>query len=582
MADDQETITLDDLEADGGAVVGGRRVLLVYHGDGTEVLPLARPATIEIGRAVGGGGLSLADGGLSRRHARVEVTEELTVTVEDLGSKNGTWIGGARIAGPRDVGPGDEVRLGSVVLALLETGGRPPLGVASHELFLRGLEQQVVRSLRGGAPLALALLSAEGAPIERWYPALQRHLDDGDRVGLYAPGMIEVAFAASDSARASERCEALVAAAQQPPLRCGVALLPEVARSAEALVSAARAALQRATAAAPLSRATAARETAAGEPDLVVASGALRRLLEQVKKVARATVPVLLVGETGTGKELVARAIHAGSPRAAGPLCCLNCGAIPEQLVESELFGHERGAFTGAGERRAGLFERGDGGTVLLDEIGELPPAAQAALLRVLEDKRLRCVGGAEETSVDVRVLAATNRDLELMCDEGGFRRDLLFRLNTVTLEVPPLRARREAIARLAQHFLERARREQGAAVRRIAPAAVDALRRYDWPGNARELRNVIERAAVLAEGEEITVDDLTARVRSAGGDAAAEEVGGQLEFKARMQRYEEELILEALERAGWNQTAAARALRMPLRTMVRKIQAYGLSRRGR
>jgi DNA-binding NtrC family response regulator len=313
-----------------------------------------------------------------------------------------------------------------------------------------------------------------------------------------------------------------------------------------------------------------------------------------VTRLARSPIPVLLLGETGTGKEVVARAIHERSPRRARPMVCVNCGAIPAQLVESTLFGHERGAFTGASQQQRGIFEAADGGTVLLDEIGELPPAAQAALLRVLETRRVVRVGSSREIEVDVRVVAATHRDLEAMCASGGFRLDLLYRLNAMTLTIPPLRARPEEIKPLTLRFLHQANEANGLALRGVEPAALALLQRYPWPGNVRELRNAIERAAILAEGERVAEQDLPERVRGThvaepGADREAMSEGEEpapalaegADIRARLLRYEAKLIVEALRDTQWNQTEAAHALGMPLRTLVHKIKTLGIRKLG-
>jgi transcriptional regulator with PAS, ATPase and Fis domain len=268
----------------------------------------------------------------------------------------------------------------------------------------------------------------------------------------------------------------------------------------------------------------------------------------------------------------------------------VNCGAIPGQLVESTLFGHERGAFTGALQQQRGVFEAADGGTVLLDEIGELPAAAQAALLRVLETKRITRVGATKEIDVDVRVIAATHRDLEAMCDGGQFRRDLLYRLNVMTMTVPPLRARTEEIGSLTARFLDEANLANGRAVRGIDAPSLALLQRYAWPGNVRELRNVIERAVVVADGEVITVQDLPDAIRAPSAVIAGKPTASPPprpsapaahDMKSQMQRHEAIVIFEALKQADWNQSEAARALRIPLRTLVHKIKTYGIKKLG-
>jgi DNA-binding NtrC family response regulator len=293
-------------------------------------------------------------------------------------------------------------------------------------------------------------------------------------------------------------------------------------------------------------------------------------------------IPVLIQGETGTGKEVVARQIHERGPRAGKPMLCVNCAAIPDQLTESTLFGHEKGAFTGADRRQRGAFERADGGTLLLDEVGELSAGAQASLLRVLETGHISRVGGGEEIPVDVRVLAATHRDLEAMCRAGGFRQDLLFRINTMTLKIPPLRQRGEEIEPLALAFLQQANEANGCQVSGISPEALELLRRHSWPGNVRELRNVIHRAVVIALGPQITPEDLPEELAGAGGPAAAplpiqEQEAGDLDFKTRVQQFEIGLIRQALASTSGNQTEAAKLLRIPLRTLAHKVKTFGI-----
>nr|MDQ3037490.1 sigma-54 dependent transcriptional regulator [Myxococcota bacterium] len=317
---------------------------------------------------------------------------------------------------------------------------------------------------------------------------------------------------------------------------------------------------------------------------VIVASPAMREVYALVRRVAGASIPILIQGETGTGKEVIARAIHAESPRRQRPLRSINCGAIPATLIESVLFGHEKGAFTGAERASPGIFEQADGGTVMLDEVGELSLAAQAALLRVLETKRVARVGAVHEIDVDVRVVAATHRDLEAMIESGGFRRDLLYRLNAMTMRVPPLRERPEEIDALADAFLVEGSKASGAAVRSIDPRARALLQSYAWPGNVRELRNVIERAVLVCGGEAIQPEDLGERIvraPSAPSSIVPPAVVGSLDddsdFKDRVRQYETELILDALKRASGNQTQAAKMLRMPLRTLVHKMSSYGI-----
>lgn len=287
-----------------------------------------------------------------------------------------------------------------------------------------------------------------------------------------------------------------------------------------------------------------------------------------VPLVAKSNLSVLITGETGAGKEVMADRIHRLSLRAAGPFVKLNCAALPESLLESELFGHERGAFTGAVQAKLGLIETADKGTLLLDEIGEMPAGTQAKLLRVLESREVRRVGSVRPTIVDVRVLAATHRDLDSLVRRGEFRQDLLFRLNGVTLTVPPLRDRPGELLELARRFASAA---AGALAHEpFTSAAEAALLRHTWPGNIRELRNVVERAIVLAEGDAIDVHHLLLGQESNPGGASLE---------AKVADYERAQIVEALDREDGNQTRAAAALGMSRRTLINRIEAYGIAR---
>jgi DNA-binding NtrC family response regulator len=313
--------------------------------------------------------------------------------------------------------------------------------------------------------------------------------------------------------------------------------------------------------------------------DLLGGSEAMQEVFRTIRRVADSRVTVLIRGESGTGKELAARAIHALGPRRDEPFVAVNCAGIPDTLIESELFGHERGAFTDAREQRIGKFEAASGGTLFLDEIGELAPGVQAKLLRALQERRIDRLGGAQPVEIDVRVVVATNRDLERDVAEGRFRADLFYRVNVVPLELPPLRERREDIRRLAQHFLERARAEAGRGPRHIAKAALAALEHFPWPGNVRELQNAIEHAVALAEGDVLELEDLPrALVQTGRVERLREAVrSGELGFEAASADFERTLLHEALERAGWNQTRAAEQLGMTRRSLKIKMDRYAL-----
>jgi len=306
-------------------------------------------------------------------------------------------------------------------------------------------------------------------------------------------------------------------------------------------------------------------------------SPALQEMLGQVRKVAPTKTTVLLTGESGTGKELVARALHELSPRAAMPFVAVNCGAIPSELLESELFGHVRGAFTDASRDKKGLAAEADGGTLFLDEIGELPIALQVKLLRFLEDEQVRRVGDTRSERVDVRVVAATARDLARAVKEGQFREDLFYRLNVVNVRLPPLRERPDDVPALVEHFLAKYRRlRPEAPLTGVSPQALEVLRSHRWPGNVRELEHAVERAVVLADGPLVQEDDLPDEVRAAPAPAALAP-GRDLSVKRAFRSLEEQFIRAALDRTGGNRTRAAELLDLSYRALLYKIKEYGI-----
>jgi two-component system response regulator AtoC len=316
-------------------------------------------------------------------------------------------------------------------------------------------------------------------------------------------------------------------------------------------------------------------DRALGERPIVAASAAMIEVLELVERAAEFKTTVLLTGESGTGKEVLARAIHAQSGRRQEAFVGVNCAAIPENLLESELFGHARGAFTGADRARRGLFVEADGGTLFLDEIGELPPALQAKLLRALQEEEVRPVGESKPRAVDVRVIAATARDLESEVAAGRFREDLYYRLNVLRVRVPPLRERREDIPLLVDHFLAHFREALGRPLRAIADDALDALVRYAWPGNVRELENVIERAAILAEGDRLGLRELPAGVVEAPESDAHDPADYSLRRARRAA--EGDAIRRALAATDGNRTRAARLLGISHRALLYKLKEYGI-----
>ena len=305
--------------------------------------------------------------------------------------------------------------------------------------------------------------------------------------------------------------------------------------------------------------------------DMIGSGPAMQRVFELVKKVAPSNASVVLSGESGTGKEVVARAIHNLSPRRDKPFLALNCSAIPATLIESELFGYERGAFTGAEQRRLGNFELAHNGTLFLDEIGELPLELQSKFLRVLEDHRIRRLGGRAEVEVDVRVICATNRDLKEEIKRGRFREDLYFRLHVFTIGLPPLKERREDIPLLVHHFIEKYNAETGKRVQGLAPSAMALLQGYAWPGNIRELRNTVERAMILVDGEIIGDEHLPPDMQASRPEAATL----RLPLGISMDKVEKEYILASLQRNGGNKARTAEALGISEKTLYNKLNRY-------
>jgi len=315
--------------------------------------------------------------------------------------------------------------------------------------------------------------------------------------------------------------------------------------------------------------------------NIVGASPVMEKLKETIRTVASSASTVVIQGESGTGKELVARAIHACSPRATQPFVSINCGAFPETLLESELFGYVKGAFTGATQNKAGLFEVASGGTVFLDEISEMSLAMQVKLLRVLQERVIRPVGGTAEIAIDVRLIAATNKDLDRMVADGAFREDLYYRISVIPIEVPPLRERREDIPLLANHFLKKFVAASGKSIRRIAPQSLQELQGYDWPGNVRQLENTIERAVALEASDELNVE-LPAerpkiRVAAVSGNGSISIPTEGLDMERYVADLERSMLQTALRQSGGVQTRAAELLRLSYRSFRHLAKKYDI-----
>jgi two-component system nitrogen regulation response regulator NtrX len=321
--------------------------------------------------------------------------------------------------------------------------------------------------------------------------------------------------------------------------------------------------------------------------EMVGESAPMRSLREAIARAAPTPATVLITGESGTGKELVARAIHGASPRAHAPFIKVNCAAIPEDLIESELFGHERGSFTGASHKQIGKFVRADGGTIFLDEIGDMSPRVQAKMLRVLQDGEVEPVGAGQQIHVDVRVIAATNHDLQEAIARGGFREDLFFRLNVLPIACPPLRERRDDVPLLVRHFAALYAQESGVRARRFSPAALERLQSLPWKGNVRELKNLVERALILCDGDEIGPQDLpaaiagqaTAPAAQTASPADAQPASAATTLKNYKDAAERAFLVLRLRENDWNVTQTARAIDTPRSNLYKKIEQYAISR---
>ncbi len=578
-----------DLTLDAGQLTAAlaepptRRTFLVIHVEGEEasstVIDVPEGGEVTIGRSRGAT-VVIDHEKVSRLHARFRRYGE-RLDVEDLDSRNGTRVNGDKIEGLRALAPGDEIAVGpaTIFVGIASPAARRSR-VADAEAFEARLEAELDHAHRYRHRVALASLQFTGdaAVVEAMARSI-RIMDlagdfGGDQFALLLPRL------AHDEAEAAIRRLIEEARLLRADIRAGVAIAPDDGRTADEVLERSRAALRQArTPGALVMAAKAAPTPVRSEADLVVAAPAMRRIHAIIDRIADSSLSVLILGETGVGKEVVAEAIHARSGRRAGPLVKINCASLPENLLESELFGHERGSFTGADRRKIGFFEAAAGGSIFLDEIGEMAAALQAKMLRVLERKVITRVGGTEEIPVDVRIIAATHRDAEAEVRAGRFREDLYFRLAGFTLAVPPLRDRVEEIVPLAQHFAKRVAEEIGQPAPQLSEDAQLALRSHDWPGNVRELRNALERAVVVQTTGTITAEDLPERVCDAGRRARPPLPDGSIRDHLRDQLadLERAAIVEALEHFGGNQTRTAQRLGISRRALIYKMERLGL-----
>jgi two-component system, NtrC family, response regulator AtoC len=580
----------------------GKYGLLVIVNGVVSTHTLPESGAVQIGRARENE-VQIIDASVSRVHAKLHVGG--TAMIEDMGSANGTRVRGALIAPGRltEVVLGEVMELGSAMVMVQQ---RPiatrEWRIWAHGYFEGRVEDECARATRTSGTFGLVRVRTsshadEGGLVQQ---VLANTLRADDVVGLYGPGDYEILLVERTEADVTAVVAALEKAFDDFGIRArvGVALFPRDGRSADSLGARAGS----------VARGTPAAEDVSQGP-IVVRSAVMRKLYELLDRVAPGEITVLIQGETGVGKEVLAEQVHKRSPRSKKPFLRLNCAALTESLLESELFGHERGAFTGAHQSKAGLLETAQGGTVFLDEIGELPMSVQVKLLRVLEERQVWRVGGVKPRPIDVRFVAATNRDLEIAVSEHKFRQDLYFRLAGVTLHIPPLRERPDEIEPLAREFIGQLARKGYEP--ELSAGAIDLMVGYSWPGNIRELRNAIERAILLAgdapvRREHFAVEKMTATVSTPISDRPPstgfpprdpavtthhqtmppppdDDDTGQLSLGERLRRQVQEVerqhIIDALTRCGGNQTRAARELGVSRRTLISRLEAYNIPR---
>lgn len=576
--------------------------LLIIETDSSSVYELPQGGDLLIGRAPDVQ-IRLRDPSASRVHARLSAGED-GVYISDLGSYNGTRVNGERISATQRLQPGDTIAICDVVLLYRRRSPAALLRPIHGNLtpLRERLEEEIERAQTSYGELSvmcIALPELSGAAatpelsLARVAEILGPKLRPIDTVARDGEGRLVLLLPdrnRAETERLGQGLEPLLASLC-PTVRIGFACFPEEGPDAASLLSGAQAAAGGAAAREVRSASGAVTQLRIGEQEILLADAAMLRLYSLLERLAASDLPVLIHGETGTGKELAAQVLHARSPRRDKRLVSINCAALPESLAESELFGHERGAFSGAVATKVGLLEAAHGGTVFFDEVGELPLSLQAKLLRVLETKRLLRVGDTRERPVDLRIVAATNRRLEEEVSRGRFRQDLYFRLASAVVVLPPLRERPRELPILSRAFLAQAGQKLGRPSLMLAPATMERLLRYGWPGNVRELKNAMDYAAAIVTEEVVGPEALPAAVLSATPPSSKAVTGGatpegplpaslaqlarvilRLDVGDKLGAIEEALVSEALALADGNKSAAARLLGVHRKVVERRL----------
>ena len=566
--------------------------LMVMGSDLFAAMPLPKTGNVTIGRA-DNADVVITDPLASRLHARLHLGAGGLIEIEDVGSINKTKVRdvpltpGERFA----VLPGEAITIGSTILMVQEMrASARPRRVWPHTYFEARTEEECLRSAETRAPFVVTRLSVDGnAPAGAVADTIAPALRPSDMLALFAPSEYELLLPTTSAELGVAIAQDIVARLRAMGIsaRTGLASYPRDGQMPEALAARASERLRGIE-----------KPVVAGDK-VIVEDARMRRLYQLARSAAAGVINVLIVGETGVGKDVMAEAIHRMSPRAKAPFLSLNCTAVSEGLLESELFGHEKGAFTGATEAKAGLLETAPGGTVFLDEIGDMPLQLQAKLLRVIETRQLSRVGSLKTRAIDVRFVAATNRNLEADIAAGRFRRDLYYRLNGMSLQIPPLRERKSEIVPLARSFLAQFATQAGLpAAPPLSNEAAHLLEVYPWQGNARELRNVMERALLLCEGEAIMPEHLPLEAMAAnsisfapsesppppapyapgmiGGSGGGASVGAGAASGSVDDR---DYVMRVLNEHAGNQSRAAKALGIARSTLIARLEAWGIPR---